>query len=70
MGGPEMKRKKFSEEQIIKVLKEHEAGTTIVDLAVVMGSPRTRSIGGRRSTAGSRSRRRSDGASSSRRTLA
>jgi putative transposase len=33
MGGPEMKRKKFSEEQIIKILKEHEAGTTIVDLA-------------------------------------
>jgi putative transposase len=28
-----MKRKKFSEEQIIKILKEHEAGTTIVDLA-------------------------------------
>jgi putative transposase len=33
MGGPEMKRKKFSEEQIIKILKEHEAGSTIVDLA-------------------------------------
>jgi putative transposase len=28
-----MKRKKFTEEQIIKILKEHEAGTTIVDLA-------------------------------------
>jgi putative transposase len=28
-----MKRKKFKEEQIIKILKEHEAGTTIVDLA-------------------------------------
>ena len=28
-----MKRKKFSEEQIIKILKEHEAGSTIVDLA-------------------------------------
>jgi putative transposase len=28
-----MKRKQFSEEQIIKILKEHEAGGTIVDLA-------------------------------------
>jgi putative transposase len=28
-----MKRKKFKEEQIIKILKEHEAGATIVDLA-------------------------------------
>ena len=26
-----MKRKRFSEEQIIGVLKEHEAGTTIVE---------------------------------------
>jgi putative transposase len=28
-----MKRKKFSEEQIIKILKEHEAGSTVVDIA-------------------------------------
>jgi putative transposase len=28
-----MKRKRFSEEQIIGVLKEHEAGTTIVELS-------------------------------------
>ena len=28
-----MKRKKFTEVQIIKILKEHEAGTTIIDLA-------------------------------------
>ena len=28
-----MKRKRFSEEQIITILKEHEAGSTVVDLA-------------------------------------
>ena len=28
-----MKRKRFTEEQIITILKEHEAGSTIVDLA-------------------------------------
>ena len=28
-----MKRKRFTEEQIITILKEHEAGSTVVDLA-------------------------------------
>ena len=28
-----MKRKRFTEEQIISILKEHEAGSTVVDLA-------------------------------------
>ncbi len=28
-----MKRKRYSEEQIISILKQHEAGRTIVDLA-------------------------------------
>jgi len=28
-----MKRKLFTEEQIIAILKEHEAGTRVVDLA-------------------------------------
>ena len=27
-GGPDMKRKRYSEEQIISILKEHEAGAT------------------------------------------
>lgn len=28
-----MKRKRFTEEQIITILKEHEAGSSVVDLA-------------------------------------
>ena len=28
-----MKRKRFTEEQIITILNEHEAGSTVVDLA-------------------------------------
>ena len=28
-----MKRKRFSEEQIIRILKAHEAGTSVADLA-------------------------------------
>jgi len=28
-----MKHKRFSEEQIITILKEHEAGSSVVDLA-------------------------------------
>lgn len=28
-----MKRKRFTEEQIISILKEHEAGSTVVELA-------------------------------------
>jgi len=32
-GGPEMKRKRFTEEQIIGALKEHEDGASVADLA-------------------------------------
>ena len=32
-GGPEMKKKRFTEEQIIGVLKEQEAGARVEDLA-------------------------------------
>jgi putative transposase len=30
---PKMKKKRFSEEQIIGILKEHEAGATVADLS-------------------------------------
>ena len=46
-----MKRKRFSEELIIGVLKEHEAGTTIVELSC----PAAMALLNRRFTAGSRS---------------
>ena len=32
-GGPEMKRKRYSEEKIISIVKEHEAGAPAADLA-------------------------------------
>lgn len=32
-GGSEMKRKRYSEEQIISILKEHEASASVPDLA-------------------------------------
>jgi len=32
-GGPKMKRKRYSEEQIIAILKEHEVGASMPDLA-------------------------------------
>jgi len=32
-GGPEMKRKRYTEEQIISILKEQEAGASVPDLA-------------------------------------
>ena len=32
-GGPEMKHKRYAEEQIIRLLKEHEAGSTIEALS-------------------------------------
>lgn len=31
-GGPKMKRKRFTEEQIITILKAHEAGARVSDL--------------------------------------
>jgi len=33
MGGPAMKRKRYTEEQIISILKEHEAGTSVPELS-------------------------------------
>lgn len=33
MGGPYMKRKRFTEEQIISILKENEAGVRVPELA-------------------------------------
>ena len=32
-GGPDMKRKRYTEEQIISILKEHEAGASVPELA-------------------------------------
>jgi putative transposase len=32
-GGPEMKRKRYSEEKIISILKEHEAGASAKELS-------------------------------------
>ena len=32
-GGPEMKRKRYTEEKIISVLKEHEAGASAAELS-------------------------------------
>jgi hypothetical protein len=33
MGGPGMKRKRYTEEQIISMLRQHGCGRTMVDLA-------------------------------------
>ena len=48
-GGPHMKRKQFTEQQIIGILKEHEAGAAVADLARRHGvseqSPRVRIVG-------------------------
>jgi len=33
LGGPKMKRKRYSEEKIISILKEHEAGASVPDIA-------------------------------------
>ena len=33
MGGPDIKRKRYSEEKIISILKEHEAGSSVADLS-------------------------------------
>ena len=32
-GGPKMKRKRYSEEKIISILREHEAGASVPDIA-------------------------------------
>ena len=32
-GGPNMKRKRYSEEKIISILKEHDAGASVPDIA-------------------------------------
>lgn len=32
-GGPDMKRKRYTEEQIISILKEHEAGAAVPDIS-------------------------------------
>ena len=34
-GGPKMKRKRYTEEQIISILKEHEAGASVADLSLL-----------------------------------
>ena len=47
-GDPDMKRKRYSEEQIISVLKQHEAGRSMVDLAREYGIPTV--VGVRRAT--------------------
>lgn len=33
LGGPDMKRKRYIEEQIISILKEHEAGASVPELS-------------------------------------
>ena len=47
-----MKRNRFSEEQIIGILKEHEAGVSVADLAASMASATPASTNGRPSSAG------------------
>ena len=53
-----MKGSRFSEEQIIGVLREHEAERRPKRSAGDTGSQAQRSTNGKRSTAGSRCRRR------------
>jgi hypothetical protein len=33
LGGPAMKRKRYTEEQIISIVKEHEAGGSVPELS-------------------------------------
>ena len=32
LGGPKMKRKRYTEEQIISILKEHEVGASVTQI--------------------------------------
>jgi hypothetical protein len=45
-----MKKSRFSEEQIIGILKQHEAGVKTAEGAVSTGSAQRRSMAGSRST--------------------
>ena len=63
-----MKHKRFSDEQVIGVLKEHEAGAKVDDICRRTRSARRRSTLGGRSTVAWRRATRSDCASSRRRT--
>ena len=56
----QMKRARFTEEQIIGVLREHEAGAKTADLAASTASRKRRCITGRPNTAAWMSPRPSD----------
>jgi hypothetical protein len=47
-----MKRSKFSDEQVLAIVKEGEAGRKVADLVAPTGSPSRPITAGRRSTAG------------------
>jgi putative transposase len=59
MGGLEMKAKRYTEEQIIGILKEHEAGVKGADWVRKHGVSEKASTGGSRSTAACRGRQQS-----------
>ncbi len=45
-----MKRSKFTDEQILAIVKEGEAGRKVADLCRTTGSPSRRTTAGKRST--------------------
>ena len=47
-----MKRSKFTDEQILAIVREGEAGRKVADLVRTHGTRSRRTTGGRRSTAG------------------